>query len=72
MKIRIRKDLCCGAGLCVRTAPGVFRLDALGYNDSDGSDVPAGMGKSAQNAAQACPERAIELLNVDEAPETKS
>ena len=72
MKIRIRKDLCCGAGLCVQTAPGVFRLDGLGYNASDGNDVPPGMHKAAENAARTCPERAIELLKVDEAPEMKS
>jgi ferredoxin len=72
MKIRIRKDLCCGAGLCLQTAPGVFRLDALGYNASDGCTVPPGMDEAARNAARTCPERAIELLTVDETPEMKS
>lgn len=61
MKIRIRKDLCCGAQLCVRAAPDVFRLDELGYNDSDGDEVPAEKEALAQRAARGCPEGAIAL-----------
>ena len=62
MKIKIRRDLCCGAGLCVQIAPEVFRLDALGYNDSDGDDVPPAKQAAAQRAEQACPESAIQLV----------
>jgi ferredoxin len=61
MKISIRKDLCCAAQLCVLSAPDVYRLDALGYNDSDGDDVLPGQEDSARAGAQACPEAAIEL-----------
>ncbi len=59
MKIVIRKDLCCGAQLCMQVAPSLFRLDALGYNDSDGDDVPEGCEVNAREAAAACPESAI-------------
>ena len=59
MRIRIRKDLCCGAQLCVRTAPDVYRLDALGYNDSDGLEVPQEKQALAERGARACPESAI-------------
>jgi ferredoxin len=65
VKIKIKRDLCCGAGLCVQIAPDVFRLDALGYNNSDGDNVPPAKQAAAQKAARACPESAIHLVNVD-------
>ncbi len=65
MKIKVRRDLCCGAGLCVQIAPDVFRRDALGYNDSDGDDVPPAKQSAAERAARACPENAIHLVTVD-------
>lgn len=61
MRIAIRKDLCCGAQLCVLAAPDLMRLDALGYNDSDGDEVPEGQEAQAEAAVLACPESAIEL-----------
>ena len=61
MKITVRKDLCCGAQLCTQIAPRLFRLDALGYNDSDGDVVPAGQEELARKAAGSCPESAIRL-----------
>lgn len=59
MKISIRKDLCCAAQLCIQTAPDLFRLDELGYNDSDGDEVPPGREAEAREAARACPENAV-------------
>jgi ferredoxin len=59
MKIVVRKDLCCAAQLCLQSAPDLFRLDELGYNDSDGDEVPAGREHDAREAARACPENAI-------------
>ena len=38
MKIKVKQDLCCGVGLCVKTAPDVYKRDKLGYNSSDGHD----------------------------------
>ena len=61
MRIGIRKDLCCGAQLCVLAAPELMRLDALGYNDCDGDEVPEGQEEQAAAAAEACPESAIWL-----------
>ncbi len=59
MKIRIKRDLCCGAQMCVLGAPGLFRIDDIGYNDSDGDKVPAGQEDAAKAAANSCPEGAI-------------
>lgn len=61
MKIRVRPDLCCGAGLCAMTAPNVFQLDEHGYNMMDGGLVPAGREEEARVGASACPETAIQL-----------
>ncbi len=62
MKIQVRRDLCCGAGLCVQVAPDVYRLDSLGYNDSDGETVPPSKEALADEGARACPETAIRLV----------
>lgn len=59
MRIKIRKDLCCAAQLCMDAAPDLFRLDELGYNASDGDEVPPGAESRAREAARACPENAI-------------
>ncbi len=59
MKIRVKTDLCCGAQMCLLSAPDLFRIDDVGYNDSDGEDVPVGQEEAASAAAKACPENAI-------------
>jgi ferredoxin len=61
MKISIKRDRCCGAQLCMQFAPDVYRLDALGYNDSDGQTVPPGKEEQARRGARSCPEAAIRL-----------
>ena len=59
MKIRVKKDLCCGAGLCASVAPEVYQLDEMGYNAMDGETVPAGLEELARTGATSCPEQAI-------------
>jgi ferredoxin len=49
----------------VQLAPGVYRLDALGYNASDGAEVPPGLEAAAREGAEACPETAIRLVEDD-------
>lgn len=61
LRIKVQRDLCCGAQLCILGAPDVYRLDALGYNDSDGEAVPHGMEEDARRGALSCPEGAIRL-----------
>lgn len=67
MRIVVRKDLCCAAQLCMEAAPDLFRLDALGYNDSDGDPVPPGREADAREAARACPENAIRFRTTETA-----
>ncbi len=63
MRIRVKGDLCCGAQMCVLSAPDLFRIDDLGYNDSDGDEVPAGQEDAARAAANSCPESAIDFAD---------
>jgi ferredoxin len=63
MKIRVKQDLCCAAQLCTQNAPGIFRLDELGYNVSDGDEVPAGKEAEARQGARSCPEGAIGFVS---------
>lgn len=63
MKVKVSKDLCCGARLCSKTALQVYKLDKLGYNDMDGKEVPTGLEEAARNGAKMCPEGAIQLID---------
>jgi ferredoxin len=65
MRIRIKRDLCCGAQICIRAAPGLFLLDQHGYNVSDGKEVPAEQEAAARRAVRSCPEAAIALVQED-------
>ncbi|MCU0849493.1 MAG: ferredoxin [Spirochaetes bacterium] len=58
MKAKVDKDQCTGCELCVETCPEVFKMDgdlAVAY----ASPVPAGIEKSAKQAADDCPATAI-------------
>lgn len=49
----------------MQIAPRVYRLDALGYNDSDGDVVLPQNEEDARRGAMACPEDAIDLKTGD-------
>ncbi|HXC41881.1 MAG TPA: ferredoxin [Burkholderiales bacterium] len=66
LMIKVRKDLCCGTRLCIKAAPGVFRLDTEGYNKSDGQPVAQGKEDLARKGAAVCPESAIELVEASD------
>lgn len=59
MKVVIDRKNCVGHARCHAVAPELYPLDDLGYIDSDGFDVPAGMEAAARSGARACPERVI-------------
>ena len=61
MKARIDRDGCIGCGLCVQTAPEVFRMSEDGLADVIGDEVPAGSEDSAVEAAENCPVGVIHL-----------
>ncbi len=62
MKIKVNGGACVGQGMCALCAPQLFRL-----SEEDGKsivireDVPAELEQQAREAAQNCPEQAIEI-----------
>jgi ferredoxin len=63
MKIRVNGSACVGQGMCALCAPQLFKL-----SEEDGKsivireEVPAELEDQARQAAQNCPEQAIEIL----------
>ncbi|WP_280438222.1 ferredoxin [Nocardia carnea] len=63
MEIRVDRERCIGAGMCVLTAPGVFDQD-----DTDGRVIAlttaptTDQGPDVRAAVQMCPAGAIALL----------
>lgn len=60
MKAFIDSTKCSGYGACAEICPTVFEIDEFGFGALvDGGAVPAGDEAKAQEAATACPERAV-------------
>ena len=64
MKAKIDGDLCSGHGRCEVMAASVYTLDDNGYNAERGKviQIKAGSEEAARLGAEACPERAIKLI----------
>jgi ferredoxin len=66
MELRVDRERCIGAGMCVLTAPGVFD-----QNDEDGRVVPPDTTPAPEwepavrEAAQMCPSGAIAIVSGD-------
>lgn len=63
MRVVLDLDVCQGHARCARLAPGVFGLDDAGYAVLKLEDVPPGQEGAVREAAAACPERAIEIVD---------
>ena len=61
-KATVKKDVCIGCGLCTSMVSEVFGFgdDGLAENVL-GTEVPAGLEDSVQEAADSCPTQAIEV-----------
>jgi ferredoxin len=62
MKIIVDKSLCSGHARCFAVAPRLYTIDELGYSAIDELDVPSGLEDEARRGADACPERAIRIV----------
>ena len=68
MKLRIDPELCQGHGRCYDLAPDLFGEDEEGYGQVLGDGVvPPDQEHEAHRAVINCPERAIELVEENEA-----
>jgi len=62
MRYRVDTAKCSGHARCVAVAPEVFHLDDNGYNVTEDGNLPPGLEEQARRGAQACPERAITII----------
>jgi len=62
MKVSLDRESCTGHAQCNAVAPEVYELDDHGYCAIDVLDVPPDLERMARKGAQACPERAITVI----------
>jgi len=64
MKLTVDADICRGHGRCYSLAEGLLTYDEDGYVTARGEiiDVPRDQEDDARNAADSCPEGAIDIL----------
>ena len=62
MKVRIDTTKCAGHGQCAANGPDLFQLDDLGYALPLDAEVSPHLHAQGHAGADACPERAIEVI----------
>lgn len=62
MRVRVDPNLCSGHARCAALAPEVYVLDPDGYNRMGEFEVAEGLEDRARLGADACPERAITII----------
>jgi len=68
VKVRVDSEKCQGHNRCYALAPGLFKVDELGYATARGDGViPPDLHEKAKLAVANCPERAIEIVEDDQA-----
>ena len=64
MRVNVDREMCIGAGNCVRLAPGVFdQSDDDGLNVVLVAEPPADQHEAVRRAIDACPTNAISILD---------
>lgn len=63
MRLKVHPGMCEGHGVCRRFAPTVYELDDEGYLGLRLLQVPPELEEQARFGAQACPARAITLID---------
>ena len=63
MKIVVDNNLCSGHARCAAHAPNLIPLDDAGFAAVADPQVPTGQEEVAREAAAACPERAISVID---------
>jgi ferredoxin len=62
VRVRVDRSRCQGHARCWAEAPDLYRLDDDGYSAVDDVEVPPGLEELARRGADACPERAIAIV----------
>lgn len=64
MKVRVRRHVCVGHGMCVLACPELFQLsDEDGHASVRTETVPSELEYKVEQADRGCPEGAIEILD---------
>lgn len=63
MQLKVNPIACAAHGLCAELLPEHVQLDEWGYPVIDAQPVPARLTAYARQAAEACPVRALLLLD---------
>ena len=63
MRLKVHPGVCEGHGVCRRFAPDVYELDDEGYLGLRLLQVPPDLEEHARFGAEACPARAITLID---------
>ena len=63
MRVAVDRELCQGHTLCNAVGPDVYDLDEQGHCLLLVTEIPAELVDQATKGADACPERAITLLD---------
>jgi ferredoxin len=63
MRIEVDEEACTGHGRCYVLCPQVFEEDESGYCRIPNAVVPPTIEDTARHAAEACPERAIRVID---------
>jgi ferredoxin len=61
VRVRVDTDICTGHARCNAVAPDIYHLDDAGYCLIPVADVAQHLQTLAQDGADVCPERAIEI-----------
>lgn len=61
MKVRVDPDICMGCGICEGICPDVFTLGANPYAEVLVSPIPTKFEADVKDAAEQCPEQAIQI-----------
>jgi ferredoxin len=65
MRVRVNKDLCSACGVCEGPVPAVCSLETEPYAVVPLDPVPEELEDLVREAAENCPEGAIEIVEVD-------
>lgn len=59
LKVIVKRNACCGYGICAEICPEVYKLDDGGIVYVENEIVPPELEASAKEGAAACPQSAL-------------
>ena len=66
LRVIVDRGACCGYGVCAQICPEIFGLDDNGMVVLKMETVPSGLEDKAREGAQACPQSALAVQDIEE------